>query len=563
VTRRSGSERGAFVALLSVGLGGPVAALVVLSVLSNLLMLTGPLFMLQVYDRVLAAYSVPTLVALTIIAAVLYALFGVVDAVRSHMVLRFGHVVDARVRPRLFRAAVRSRLGGGAGSEPTSDGDALQQFTSSAGVLSFLDLPWMPVYVAIVFTLHPGLGWLALAGVVIVSGLMVVNELAARAPAAEAHGADAVRRQRLDDARVNAESAVAMGMLDTLELRWEEATQALRRAQARSTDRSSTVSAISKSLRFLLQSSVLALGAYYVIQGQMSAGSILASSVITARALAPVEQVVAHWKGFLTARRALTRIAAVYRVPDVQPVATRLPAPSATLDVDDLTVFAPDRSAMLLRGVTFQLRAGDALGVIGPSGSGKTTLARALVGAWPLAGGTVRLDGAELSSYGLDRAGEVVGYLPQRVELFDGTVAQNISRFMADPSPDDILDAARVAGVHALILRLPQGYDTPIGPQGGLLSAGQRQRIGLARAVFGFPFLVVLDEPNSNLDSEGDGALTAAIHALREAGSVVVVNAHRPSAIEATSHILTVNDGRQAGFGPRDEVLTRLKVKVQ
>lgn len=563
MTTRPAADDRALKSLVASALAGPVAALGGLSIVSNLLMLTGPLFMMQVYDRVLSSYSVPTLVALTIIVAILFAFFGVIDALRSRIVLRIGDVIDERLRLRLFRAGVRSRVGGMSGAEPTADADALRQFSSSAGVLSFLDLPWMPIYVAIVFGLHVGLGWLALGGVAVVSGFLIINEVLARRPGAEAQIAEVARRQRLDDAQSNAESAVAMGMLHSLERRWGAATSALRAAQATSTDRSSSVSSASKAVRFFLQSAVLALGAYYVIQAEMTAGSIIAASVITARALAPVEQVIAHWKGFLGARKALGRIAAVYRLPDVIVPATELPPPTASLQLIDVSILSPDKTAVLVRGISVELQAGDALGVIGPSGSGKTTLARGIVGAWRSAGGTIRLDGAELDQYDPDRFGNFIGYLPQRVELFDGTVAENISRFAENPSSDDVIAAGRTAGAHTLILNLSDGYDTYLGPQGALLSAGQRQRIGLARAVFRRPFLVVLDEPNSNLDAEGDEALTAAIRELREGGSIVVVIAHRPSAIAATTHILTLNAGQQVAFGPRADVLAQLNLQVR
>lgn len=520
-------------------------------------MLTGPLFMMQVYDRVLLSYSVVTLVALVIIVFGLFAFYGVIEALRSRIAARIGDTADARLRGRMFRAMIRANAGSAGASNPPGDLDTVRRFTGSAGVLAFLDLPWTPIYIAVVFVLHSGLGWLAVGGVAVVTVLMLINEAVTRRIAAQAARSAAQRDSLQREAGTNFESVLAMGMIPAVLGRWDDATALLRRSQATALDRTSALAASSRAVRFFLQSAVLALGAYFVIGGEMSAGAIIAGSVITARALAPIEQVIAHWRSFLDARSALTRVRAVYALPDTNEPATALATSSARLDISNVAVFTPDRSKTVLRGVSFSLRAGDILGVIGPSAAGKTTLLRAIVGVWPTAAGDVRFDGAELSQYSTEQRSSMVGYLPQKVELFDGTLAENISRFARNADSNAVIEAAKLAGVHELALSQADGYDTVIGPQGAHLSAGQRQRIGLARAVFGAPAFVLLDEPTSNLDAEGEAAFTRALHALREAGKIAIVVAHRPSALLAATHALVLARGEVAEFGSREDVLSK------
>jgi len=511
--------------------------------------------MLQVYDRVLASQAIPTLVTLTVLVGVLFSLYGVIEATRSHMILRIGNLVDERIRGRLFRIAVRARLGSTRTADPVRDGEALRNFTSSSAVLSFFDLPWTPIYIVIVFVIHPTLGWLSIFGIVIVTLLLIANELLSQNPAKDVYLEMGVRQRRTDDTTENAEAVVAMGMMRAMQDRWEHATSTLRAYQNVASDRSSSVASASKSFRFFLQSAVLAVGAYLVIQGEMSPGSMIAASVITARALAPIDQVVASWKSFIGARQAWGRIAKFFQLPDSGSRETQLPLPQATLSARGISVGSPGNGRVLLTDLNFAVKAGDGVGVVGPSGSGKTTLARLLVGVWGPLSGDVRWDGAAMDQYDPEQVGSIVGYLPQRVELFDGTVAENISRFQADVSSDDVIAAAKLAGAHDLVISLADGYDSFIGEGGSLLSAGQRQRIGLARAVFGKPFLVVLDEPNSNLDGEGEQALRETILRLRAGGAVVFVIAHRPSAVEAVDYILVLNGGRQISFGEKSEIL--------
>jgi ATP-binding cassette subfamily C protein PrsD len=556
VPRRAQKRRGVVSALLE-RMTFPLFALFLISLVSNLLMLTGPLFMLQVYDRVLASRSLPTLVALTLLVCVLYAFYAFIEWVRSRMAIRFAGTIDEALSPDLFRAAVRLRLmpAGMGEADPVRDLDSLRQFASGPGPLALFDLPWLPVYLAIVFLFHPMLGWLATGGALVITTLLVINELMSRQPSEELTRATTLRQLRTDDARLNAEPVLAMGMLEAVTNRWSAAARAMVGAQHRAADWTSFYSSITKAFRFLLQSAVLAVGALLVIEGEITAGLMIAASIVTSRALAPVEQVVAQWRGFLSARQALKRIYAVLERFSVPSRVLQLPMPTESLSVRQLATGPGAQQRPLVGGITFSLRAGEALGVLGLSGSGKTSLARAIVGVWPVLQGEVRLDGSELFHYDREQLGTAIGYLPQVVDLFDGTVAENISRFRPHAPSEAVLRAAALARTHELITALPEGYDTRLGERGAVLSAGQRQRIGLARALYGDPFLIVLDEPNSNLDFEGDTALTASLVAAKQRGAIVIIVAHRPSAIAAADKILFLQNGRQTAFGPKDEVL--------
>jgi ATP-binding cassette subfamily C protein PrsD len=554
---RNGLALNPFADVLQVA-GGPMAVLCGLSITSNVLMLTGSIFMLQVYDRVLPSRSLPTLVALTGLVVVLYGFYALIEWVRARMAARLGGLIHERLAVALFQASIRQKLVTGfAGGDPIRDLDSLRLFASGMGPLSLLDLPWMPIYLALAFVLHPLLGLMASLGAVVICAVLVVNELHSRQPAQATNLAAAERGAHTGDARTNAESIIAMGMLRAVSRRWEEAAVRLVRTQQRSADRSAFYSSITKGFRYLLQSAVLAAGAYLVIQGQITGGLMIAASILTSRALAPVEQVVAHWRGFVSARQATTRIREALALAAVEPPATPLPLPTQTLAVVDLAT-GPDARRPLAAGVAFSLRAGDGMGIIGLSGSGKSSVARALVGVWPQLAGEVRLDGSLFSHYDPERLGQTIGYMPQSVELFDGTIADNISHFAAEPQTDAILRAAHAAHVHDLVTSLPEGYDTRIGEGGSILSAGQRQRIGLARALFGEPFLIVLDEPNSNLDAEGDAALTEALLGARRRGAIVIVVAHRPSAIASVDKLLFMREGRQVLFGSKENVLRQI-----
>ena len=541
---------------------GQIGVLFALSITSNLLMLTGSVFMLQVYDRVLPSRSTPTLVALTVIVVVLYAFYALIEWIRSRMAGRLGGIIHDRFATALFPLTVRLKLAGGQASraDPIHDLDVVRLFIGGPGAISLLDVPWVPVYLALAFMLHPLLGTIALAGGVLISLLLVINELNSRRPAQATTAAAGERAAAASDAQASAEAIVAMGMVDAVTRRWSGAATTLAQTQQVSSDRTAFYGSITKGLRYLLQSAVLALGAWLVLQGQATGGVMIAASILTSRALAPIEQVVSQWRGFVGARQAAARLNEMLEYSQVAPRPTQLPLPKSTLSVDTMATGISLRQAPAVIDVNFNLDAGDGLGIIGLSGSGKSSVARALVGVWPVLRGAIRLDGSELTHFDAERLGTVVGYLPQTIELMDGTIAENISRFSADLDTDAVLRAAQSARVHEFIITLPDGYETRIGANGSALSAGQRQRIALARALYGEPFLIVLDEPNSNLDMEGDQALTEALNEARERGAIVVVVAHRPSAISATNKLLFLRDGRQVSFGNKDSVLHQISL---
>ncbi|WP_299644092.1 type I secretion system permease/ATPase [Devosia sp.] len=556
----NGARRESVVRTLVRRTGFPLLALGIVSLAANLLVLTGPLFMLQVYDRVLASRSVPTLVALFALVAGVYAFLALLDLVRSRMASRFAGALEASIAPDVFRASLRLGLTPLSAARPDAvrDLDTIRQYVAGPGPLALFDLPWLPVYLLIVFMFHPDLGWLATGGALVATTLLVINERLAGRPTAEAAAALTQRQSLGDDARLNAEPIFAMGMLDDITSRWQVRSEALAAVQNRTADVGALYSSVTKSFRFLLQSAVLALGAWLVIRGELSAGLMIAASIVTSRALAPVEQVVAQWRGLAAARQALRRIEALLAAQPAAAPRLSLPDPELSLDVRNLATGPDLRGPPLVTGVSFSLAAGEAMGVLGLSSSGKTSLARGLVGIWPLLQGEVRLDGSELAHYDPMLVGRRIGYLPQSVGLFDGTVAENIARFRPDADSQGVLAAARLAEVHQLITGLPDGYDTRIGARGAALSAGQRQRIGLARALYGDPFLLVLDEPNANLDFAGDTALTAALTAAKTRGAVIIVIAHRPSAIAVCDKLVYLVNGRQSAFGARDEVLRQI-----
>jgi PrtD family type I secretion system ABC transporter len=530
------------------------------SLFINLLMLTGPLFMMQVYDRVLASRSLPTLVALLVLVAALYAFQAMLELVRSRILVRVGRRLDENLKDRVFDAIVEQGLkrARSQGSQPVRDLETLRQFIGGQGLFALFDAPWSPIYFFIIFLLHPLLGWYSIGAGIILLALALANEALIRKPLAEANRDSQVSGLLAEDSKSNAEVIAAMGMRGGLRRRWIEKHGAALDLQTRASDRGGLINGLSKTLRMLFQSGILALGAYLVIEQELSPGALIASSIIMSRALAPVEQAIGHWQGFLGARRALERLKSLLAEMVNRPDPLPLPRPAGKLTVEQLSAFVPGMEKPLLRGIQFELSPGQGLGVIGPTGAGKSTLARVLVGVWPHLRGQVRLDGAALNQWSEEARGGFTGYLPQDVELFSGTIGDNIARFDQKPDPAKIVAAAERADVHNLILGLPKGYDTVVGVGGVQLSAGQRQRIALARALYGDPALIVLDEPNSNLDSEGEEALIRAIEAARKAGSTVVVVAHRPSAIHAVDMLLFLRDGQQEAFGPKEEVLRKV-----
>jgi PrtD family type I secretion system ABC transporter len=553
---------------LAVALGTCRRAFVALGLfsgVSNLLMLTGAVFMLEVYDRVLPSRSVPTLVALLGLAAGLYAVQGLIDMIRSRILVRIGSSLDEAMSTRVYNAIVRLPLkigNKGDGTQPMRDLDALRGFFSGVGPVAFFDLPWMPVYLAICFLFHTYIGLTALAGAIILVTLTALTEIKTRHPSRSATQFAVARNTLLEASRRNAEAITAMGMVGHISKRWHEFNRGYVAASGRASDIGGGLGAISKVLRLLLQSAILAVGAWLVINQQSTPGIIIAGSILGARALAPIDLAIASWRGFVGARQSWERLSRLldHLPPLVEPMA--LNPPARTLVVQHAAVAPPGQQKIVCQDTNFSLPAGKALGVIGPTASGKSSLARMLVGVWTPARGTVRLDGATLDQWSSERLGKYIGYLPQGVELFSGTVAQNISRFDDPLDTDAVIAAAQAAGVHDLITSLPEGYETDVGDHGSTLSAGQAQRIALARALYRDPFLVVLDEPNSNLDAEGDEALTRAILGIRARGGIVVVVAHRPSAVAGVDYILVMAKGHQQQFGPKEEIFTGLTQQV-
>ncbi len=539
-------------------LRGCFASVAVFSGVINLLALTGSIFMLQVYDRVLSSRSVPTLVALSIVAAMMYLMQGGLDIVRSRLLVRMGGRVDQILGERVYKAVLTLPLRTavkGDGLQPLRDLDTMRSFLSGMGPVAILDLPWIPIYLAFVFILHPYLGWLAIAGAVVLICFTAATEVFSKEPA-KAAMSEATKRQTLAVAgRRNAEALRAMGFGDRLMLRWSKVNDRHLQAHLRSSDVTGGLSALSKVFRALLQSAILALGAYLTIQGEVSGGAIIASSIVSSRALAPIELAIGNWKAFMAARDARSRLVKILDMLPLKDAPMELPAPRANLLVEGVFCGPPGSQKPVIQNISLRLEAGQGLGVIGPSAAGKSTLARAIVGAWPVMRGAVRLDGAALDQWEPEQLGRHIGYLPQDIELFEGSIAENISRFEEDADAEAIIAAAKAADVHEMILRLENGYETPIGEDGTALSAGQRQRVALARALYRDPFLVVLDEPNSNLDSEGEAALTRAIQTVRARNGIVVVVAHRPSAIAAVDLVAVMGQGALQAFGPKEEVL--------
>jgi ATP-binding cassette, subfamily C, type I secretion system permease/ATPase len=536
-----------------------------ISCMINLLYLTGSIFMLEVYDRVLPSRSVPTLVGLALLAGGLYIAQGILDLIRGRILGRIGTSLDEALNARVFDTIVRLPLmvgGRNEGLQPLRDLDNLRSFLSGMGPGAFFDLPWLPFYLAICFAFHVMIGVTALIGAIILVSLTVLTEYMSRAPAREAMGLAARRNDVAATSRRNAEVLVAMGMSGRLTRRWSEANQNYLSGNQRASDVAGGLGAMAKVLRMTLQSAVLAVGAYLVIHQEATAGIIIAGSILSARALAPVDLAIAHWKSFVAARQSWHRLNRLLEQLPARTAQTLLQNPESRLSVEGVSIVPPGDQRVIVNDVTFALQAGSGLGVIGPSGSGKSSLVRALVGVWQPFRGKVRLDGAALDQWSSDVLGRHIGYLPQDVELFAGSVAQNISRFDPDATADAIIAAAKEAGVHEMIIKMRDGYDTQIGEQGTALSAGQAQRLALARAVFGDPFLIVLDEPNSNLDTEGDEALTRAVRGARERGAIVVIVAHRPVGIEAVDQLLVLKDGRMQAFGPKETVLGQVLQRV-
>jgi len=540
---------------------GAFVAIGVFSGIINMLTLTGAFYMLQIYDRVIPSKSIETLIGISILALLLFAVHGLLDLIRSRILLRIGHSLDEQLSPRVFTVITRMPLSNhndGQGLQPLRDLEQIRSFFASGGPIAFFDLPWLPVYLVICFVFHPLIGYAALAGAIILTILAILIETLSRASLRTTVEHAVARNNLAEASRRNAEVLAAMGMTKRIASIWNDHNQKHMAAHSRASDIASTLGGISKIFRIALQSAVLGVGAYLVIFGEASAGIIIASSIISARALAPVDIAIGNWKGFVSARQSWHRLTSILRAFPLEEDVLALRKPVNSLSVEDLSVAPPGEKRLVVRNVSFELQAGSALGVIGPTATGKSTLARALVGIWGPVYGKVRLDDAALDQWSSDALGRHIGYLPQDIELFDGNVVQNIARFDPAPQAEAIIAAAEAAGVHQMILALPNGYATRIGEGGLALSGGQRQRIALARALYGDPFLVVLDEPNANLDADGEQALTNAILSVRKRGGIAIIVAHRPSALAAVDFVLILKDGAVQAFGPSTEVLRKV-----
>ncbi len=514
--------------------------------------------MLEVYDRILPSRSIPSLVALSLLALLLYAFQGAFELVRGRMLVRIAGALDESLNGRIYRAIVKAPLKlrmQGDGLQALRDFDQVRSFLSGAGPAALFDLPWLPFYIAICFLFHPVIGLVAIIGGLVLMLLTYLTNRGTQAPARKASEAGGLRNAFAQASQRNAEVVHAMGMSARLTAMWERRNTEFRDENRRTSDIGNGYGALSKVFRMALQSCVLAAGAVLVIRGEASPGIIIAGSILTARALAPVELAIGNWRGLVAARQSWQRLKELLKALPEADAPLQLPTPRDRLTVEGLASGPPAAQRLILSDVNFTVGAGGAVGVIGPSASGKSSLARAILGIWPAYRGSVRLDGAALDQWDSDELGKHIGYLPQDVELFAGTIAQNICRFAEDATPDAIVAAAKAARVNDLILRLPNGYDTEIGDGGMTLSAGQRQRVALARALYGNPFLVVLDEPNSNLDAEGEQALSEAIMSVRSRGGIVIVVAHRPSALASVDLVLMMNEGRMQAFGPKEQVL--------
>ncbi|MFH5926246.1 type I secretion system permease/ATPase [Roseomonas xinghualingensis] len=530
------------------------------SLVVNLLQLTVSLYMMQVFDRVLATRSTDTLLWLTVVAVSAVGVLALLEGVRSQVMQRVAMWVEGRVAPEGFARALEATLRGRPyRMEALRDLAICRNWLSGQGSLTLYDVPWVPVYLGVVFLLHPILGWVATAGAVILFILALTSELATSGPLRQAGTASMAAQKRADAIARNAEAADAMGMLPALLRIWRAAASQAVPLQEKAADRAALLMAATKFVRLAVQIGVLGLGAYLTLNQEMTAGAAIAGSIIMGRALAPVEQLIGGWKSLVQARQAYRRLRTFLAMPRLRGEAEPLPAPVGRLTAERLTFGLPGQTVPLVKGVSFTLEPGESLGIIGPSGSGKTTLLRLLVGTLAPIAGSARLDGADLSTWPREDLGRHIGYLPQDVELFEGTVFRNIARLQPDAPPEAVHHAARLAGCQEAILRMPQGFETEITDGGAPLSGGQRQMVGLARALYGSPRLIVLDEPDSSLDGDAEARLIEGLAALKAAGNTVVLVSHRPSLIQGVDKVLVMRDGAAELFGPRADVLARLR----
>ena len=524
----------------------------------NLLYLASPLYMLQVYDRVVSSGSHVTLVMLTLVLLVALAALAGLDSVRARILARASIHLDRLLAGRVVTVTMESAARGAtARSQPLRDFDSFRQFITGSGIHAVFDLPWAPIYIGVIFLLHPWLGTFALGSAIVLVLMALLNERMVRQPLTEANNAATRNYSFTEMSLRNSEVVQAMGMMPGLLNRWSRERNLVLEHQAVASDRAATTQSMIRFLRLAMQSLILGLGAYLVIERLATVGAMFAASILLGRALQPVEQIVGYWRNLTSARSAFRRVRELLKANPPRDPALSLPRPAGRLSVEGLTYVLPGTTRSILRNVSFRIEPGEILGIIGPSGAGKSTLARQLVGVLSPTTGAVRLDGADVAPWPRESLGRHLGYLPQDIELFSDTVAANVSRFRKDDDAD-VIEAAQLAGVHDMILRLPGGYETQIGDGGAVLSGGHRQRIGLARAIYGNPSLVVLDEPSSNLDSDGDAALLSCIAELKKRGATVVMISHRPNTLGAVDKLLVLRDGTLEVFGARDEVISRI-----
>lgn len=533
------------------------------SLFVNLLLLVPSFYMLEVYDRVVSSRSVTTLIMLTLIVVFLMSVYGALEWIRSRMMVRISTRLDLMLSERVFNASFKQSLftnGLSVSSQPMGDLAGLRQFLTGSGLFAFFDVPWIPVYVGIMFYFHPWFGWLTVFGSLVAIVFAIANEWATSKLLLEANRENGAALGMVNSSLRNAEVINSMGMLPSLLKRWKVRGYKVLSLQAHASEKGGAISNASRTWRLLLQSFVLGLGAYLVINNEITPGLMTAASILVGRALAPIDQMIGNWRGFVAARGQYARLNEVLRQIPADPERMPLPVPKGDLSVEQIVVTPPGAHAPVIKGISFRAPPGASVGVLGASAAGKSTLARALLGIWPAQSGKVRLDGADM--FHLDRAavGPHLGYLPQDIELFEGSIAENIARF-GEVDAAKVVEAAQIAGVHEMILRLPLGYDTVIGAHGGALSGGQRQRIGLARAIYGDPKLVILDEPNSNLDDAGERALGEALIKLKQRGTTLFIITHRVSALAYVDNLLVLSEGQIVMSGARDQVLAQLKAQ--
>ncbi len=531
------------------------------SLVINLLMLTPTIYMLQLYDRVLSSRSEETLVMLTLLVVAIFITQGALEWVRSQILVRVSVKLESLLNKRLFIIAYKQSLytgGQQASGQALDDLTSLRQFLTGNGLFAFFDAPWLPFYVVLMFLFHPYFGWVAISAASVLIILAIINEKITHKVLEEANGLAAQGRALVNKNLRNAEVIESMGMLESIHQRWLKGSEKVLFLQALASSRAGLITAMSKTLRMMFQSLVLGLGAYLAIQQEISPGLMIAGSILLGRALAPIDLMIGSWKGFIMARAQYVRLnTLLLNIPEDKEKMS-LPEPKGSLQIEQAVVAPPGVKTAVIKGVSLTINAGDSVGIIGPSGAGKSTLVRALLGIWPAASGKIRLDGADVFAWDRMELGPYIGYLPQDIELFEGTISENIARF-GELDAEKVIAAAKMSDVHELILRLPEGYDTVIGRAGGNLSGGERQRIGLARALYGSPKLVVLDEPNSNLDEQGEIALAKALVQLKQAQVTAIIVTHRNRVLGSVDKLLMLKEGQLVAYGPRDEVLAHLR----